>query len=210
MLTSQLTADAQVEGQRILDFVLHEGLLDGDALQFGREGRMAAVVAPVGIQDAQLRLEGVATLRAEVLHHLVEVVGIHRQTHPLTIGFEFVILHLPKTLQHLNGFHLGLLHVAQHREILLARLHGIDVVVADTGQLLLRDARIEEQQLGRTDIDLRLGVDQPHAVDGRCGPLVELSRQALHGDVLVAREVACVAHLIGHHLAEDAIAALFE
>ena len=56
VLAPQLAPHAQVEGQRALDLLLEERLLDGDALQLGREGRMAAVVAPVGIQDPQLRL----------------------------------------------------------------------------------------------------------------------------------------------------------
>ena len=210
VLAAQFAADTQVEGQRILDFVLDERLLDGDALEFGREGRMAAVVAPVGIQNAQLRLVGIASLAAEVLDHLVEVVGIHRQPHPLAVGFQFVVRHLAEALEHPDGLHLGLLHVAEDREILFARLNGVDVVVADTGQLLLGDAVIEEQHLGRADVHLRLGIDQPHAVHGRSGPLVELAGKALHGDIFAAREVERIAHLVGYHLSEDTVAALFE
>ena len=210
VLAAQFAADPQVQGQRILDLLLHERLLDRNPFEFGREGRMAAVVAPVGIQNAQLRLEGIAPLPAEVFHHFVEVVGIHRQSHPLAVRLQLVVLHLPKSLQHLDRLHLGLLHVRQHRKVLFARLHGVDIVVADPGQLLFGHAVIEQQQLGRADVHLRLGVDQPHAVHRRSGPLVELPGQALHSDVFAARKVARIAHLIGHHFAEDRVTALFE
>ena len=86
LLAAQLAADVQVEGQRLLNLRLHERLLDRDPLQFGGEGGVAAVVAPVGIQNAELRLARIATLAAEVAHHLAQVVGIHRQTVPLAIG----------------------------------------------------------------------------------------------------------------------------
>ena len=87
MLAPQFAADAQVEGQRILDLVLYERFLDRDALQLGGEGRMAAVVAPIGVEDAQLGLIGIAPLGTEIFHHLAQVVGIHRQPVPLAAGF---------------------------------------------------------------------------------------------------------------------------
>ena len=210
VLAAQLAADPQVEGQRILDLLLDEGLLDGDALQLGREGRMAAVVAPVGIEDAQLGFIGIAPLPAEVAHHLAQVVGIHRQPLRGAVALQRIVLHLAETFEHRDGLHLGLLHVAQHREVLLARLDGVDVVVADLRQLLVGYPVIEEQQLRRADAHVGRRVYQPHAVHGRSGPLVELSGQVLHGDVLAALEVARIGYRVGYHLAEDRVAALFE
>ena len=210
VFASQFAADAQVQGQRVLDLLLGERLLDGDALQFGREGRVAAVVAPIGIEDAQFGFIGVASLGAEVFHHLTQVVVVHRQPHPLATGLQFRIRHLPEALQHLDRLHLGLLHVAQHREVLLARLHGVDIVVTNLFQLGIGHPIVEQQQLRRADVDLSFGVDQPHAVDGRRGTLVELSGQELHGDVFAAREITLIGHGVGHHLAEDRIAALLQ
>ena len=210
MLTAQLAADAQVQRQRILDLRLGERLLDGDALQFGREGRVAAVVAPIGVENAQFGLIGIAALGAEILHHLAQVVVVHRQPHPLAVRLQLRIRHLPETLQYLDGLHLGLLHVAQHREVFLARLHGVDVIMADLLQLGIGHLVVEQQQLRRTDVDLGLGVDQPHTVDSRRGALVELPGQVLHGDVFAAREVARVGHGVGHHLAENRVAALLQ
>ncbi len=171
---------------------------------------MAAVVAPVGIEDAQFGLVGIAPLRAEVLHHLAQVVGIHGQPHALAAGLQIGLLHRGEALEHGHGQHLGLLHVAELREVLLARLDGVDAVAADLRELLLRHAVVEDEQLRRADAHVGRGVDQPHAVDGRGGALVELAGQELHGQELAALEVAAVGDRVGHHLAEDAVAAPLE
>ena len=174
VLPAQFAADTQVQSQRIFDLRLGERLLDGDALEFGREGRMAAMVAPVGVEDAQFRFVGIAPLRTKVFHHLAQVVGVHRQAHLPAIGVRFGIRHLPEPFEHLDGLHLGLLHVAEHREVLLTRFDGVDVVMPDLRQLPVSHLVVENEQFRRADADPSLGVDQPHAVDSRSGALVEL------------------------------------
>ena len=210
VLTAQFAADTQVQRQRIFDLLLDERLLDGDALQLSREGRVAAVVAPVSVEDAQLGFVGIAPLRTEVFHHLAQVVGVHRQTHRLAVRLQFGIRHLPEPFEHPDGLHFGLLHVAEHREVLLTRFDGVDVVMPDLRQLPVGRLVIENEQPRRADVDPGLGIDQPHAVDGRSGALVELPGQILHGDILAPREVERVGHRVGHHLAENRIAALFQ
>ena len=210
VLTAQFAADTQVQRQRIFDLLLDERLLDGDALQLGREGRVAAVVAPVSVEDAQLGFVGIAPLRTEVFHHLAQVVGVHRQTHRLAVRLQFGIRHLPEPFEHPDGLHFGLLHVAEHREVLLTRFDGVDVVMPDLRQLPVGRLVIENEQPRRADVDPGLGIDQPHAVDGRSGALVELPGQILHGDIFAPREVERVGHRVGHHLAENRIAALFQ
>lgn len=210
VLTPQFAADTQVQRQRIFDLLLDERLLDGDALQLGREGRVAAVVAPVSVEDAQLGFVGIAPLRTEVFHHLAQVVGVHRQTHRLAVRLQFGIRHLPEPFERPDGLHFGLLHVAEHRKVLLTRFDGVDVVMPDLRQLPVGRLVIENEQPRRADVDPGLGIDQPHAVDGRSGALVELPGQILHGDILAPREVERVGHRVGHHLAENRIAALFQ
>ena len=210
VLAAQFAADAQVEGQRILDLVLCERLLDRDALQLGGEGRMAAVVTPIGVEDAQLGLVGVAPLGTEIFHHLAQVVGIHRQPVPLAAGFQFGVGHLGEAFQHGDGLHLGLFHVGQHVQILLARLDRVDIVMADARQVFVGNGIVEQQQLRRADAHLGRRVDQPHAVDGRRGTLVELAGEVLHGDVFPSRQVARIGHAVGYHFAKDAVTALFE
>ena len=210
MLAAQFAADAQVERQRIFDLLLDERFLDGDALQLGREGRVAAMVAPIGVEDAQFGFIGVAALGAEVFHHLAQVIVVHRQSHLLAVGLQFGIRHFPEPVEHLHGLHLGLLHVAQHREILLARLDGVDVVFAHARQLLVGRRCVQQQQPRRADAHLGFGIDQPHAVDGRRSAQIELSRQILHRQEFPPFEVAGVGHLVGLHLAEHPVTARFE
>ena len=210
VLAPQLAADAQVQRQRILDLLPHEGLLDGDALQLGRKGRMTAVVAPVGVQNPQLGLIGIAAFRTKVLHHLAQVVGIHRQPLLAAEALQLRLPHAREPVEHLHGAHLGLLHVAEHREVLLARLDGVDIVAADLLQLLVGGSVLEKEQLRRADAHVGRRVDQPHAVHRRGGALVELAGKTLHGDIFASPEVARVGHRIGHHLAEDRVAGLLQ
>ena len=190
LLAAQFAADAQVERERLLDVAPHERLLDRDILEVGREGGVAAVVAPVGIENPEFGFIGVAALAAEVVDHLAQVVGVHRQAVALAVGLQLLLAHLAEAFEHRHELHLGMLEVGQTAEVLLARLDGVDVVVADAGQLLVGHAVVEEQQLGRTDVDPGRGVNQPHAVDGRRGALVELAGKELHGDVLAPLQVA--------------------
>ena len=210
VLAAQLTPDAQVEGQRIFDFVLDERLLDRNSLQLGREGRMAAMVAPIGIEDAQFGFIGIAALGAEIFHHLAQIVGVHRQSVLRAVGRQLGVGHLREAFEHGDGLHLGLLHVAEHVQVLFARLDGIDIVAFDPRDLLVGHRAVEQQQLRRTDAHLGRRVDQPHAIHGRRGALVELAGKILHGDILLSREVARIGHAVGHHFAEDAVAGLFE
>lgn len=210
MLAPQLAADAQVQSQRILDFLLEERFFDRDARKLGRESRVAAMVAPVSVQNPQFGLVGVAPLAAEVAHHLAQVVGVHGEPVPLAIRLQVGVLHGAEALQHFDRPDLGLLHVAEHGEVLFARFDGIDIITADFRQLGVAHVGIEQQQLRRTDAHIGRRVDQPHAVDRRRGPLVELPGQELDGDILVTAQIALLAHGVGDHLAEDGIAAFFE
>ncbi len=210
MLAAQLAAHFEVEAERTLDLVLHERLLDLDVLQLRGEGRVAAVVAPVGVEDAQLRFVGFAPLLAEVAHHLAQVVAVHRQAVRLAVGFQLGIGHAREAFEHRHGAHVGLLGLAQHRHVLLARLDGIDAVAADALHLLSGHRIVEDVETRGADAHIGLGVDQAHAIHGRSGPLVELARQALHGQVLRTRKVAAVRHAVRGRFAEHGITALFE
>ena len=92
---------------------------------------MAAVVAPIGVEDAKLRLDGITTLLLEVVYNLAEVVGIHRKTISLAIGGQILLLHLAETLQHSHRLNLRTLHVCENVEVLLARLYRVDKILLD-------------------------------------------------------------------------------
>ena len=82
--------------------------------------------------------------------------------------------------------------------------------MADLRQLLVGYPVVEEQQLRRADAHVGRRIDQPYAIHGRSGPLVELSGQILHGNILAALEVARIGYRVGYHLAEDRVTALLE
>ncbi len=138
LLAAGLGTHLQVEVQSAVDVLLDEGLLHIDALQLGREGGVAAVVAPVGVQNPQFGLVGVAAFLGEVLHHLGEVVGIHRQTHLPAICSQIFSLHIPESLEDRNRLDGRVFGVREFREVLDAGLDRVDAVVADLLQGLLR------------------------------------------------------------------------
>ena len=69
---------------------------------------------------------------------------------------------------------------------------------------------IENQKFGALDAHIGLRLDKAHAVNCRCGSLVELARKILDCDVLLAFEVEAVGHAVGDYLSENAVTALLE
>ena len=64
---------------------------------------------------------------------------------------------------------------------------SVPILFGDFGKV-----SIEDQETARTDLYLRIWVDEVHAVHSRRGALVKLTREVLHGEVLLACEVALV------------------
>ena len=89
LLASKILAHLQVQLHRALDILLYERIFDSDFLKLGRERGVAAVVAPVSVQDAQLCLVRVAAFLREIFHDLVQVIGVHRKAHFFAIGLAF-------------------------------------------------------------------------------------------------------------------------
>ena len=210
LLAAEFRPHLQVEVQGPVDVFLDKGVLDADALQFGGEGGMAAVVAPVGVQDPQFGLVGVAPFAGEVVHHFLQVCGAHRQPHLPAPAFQFLRLHRAEAFQHGNRLDGGLVGERKDGKVLLAGLHRIDIVFADLVQRFVGGVPVEDEQLGALDADLRRRVDQVDAVHGRGGPLVELPGQEFHGDVPGARKVDAVRDGVRHRFAEDAVAAFLQ
>ena len=60
---------------------------------------MTAVVAPIGVKDAEFSLIRVTAFLVEVIDHFPEVIGIHRQPHFLAIWSEVLFLELPEAFK---------------------------------------------------------------------------------------------------------------
>ena len=205
---AEFLAHGAEPAQTLLQFGFQEGIVDGDFFDFGGEGGVAAVVAPVGIQDAELGLERIAALGLEITHDLAEVVGVHGQPVVLAEGGEFAFGHLREAGEVLERLHIRLLVLLQHGEVLTAAFHRVDVVVGYPVQVGLGKAVVEYQQARAFDADVCLGVDQVHAVHGGRCSLVELAGDVFHSQVFLSAEVDGVRHSVGHRLAEYAVAAL--
>ena len=136
----------QVEAQGLFNVLADERVVDIDPLEAGGESRVAAVVAPVGVQDPQFGLIGVAALLREIAYHLAQVLSAHRQAHIPAESFSLIAVHLPEAFQHRDRFDRGLLSVGQLAEVLRPGLHGVDVVMAYLFEGLFRDVPVQDQQ----------------------------------------------------------------
>ena len=79
-LTTELLAHVKEQIKTLLQFALHKRFVNRNGLQLGSKRSMAAVVAPIGIQNAKLSLGRIALLASEIAHHLTQVIGIHCQS----------------------------------------------------------------------------------------------------------------------------------
>ncbi len=103
-----------------------------------------------------------------------------------------------------------MLRVGEDVEAFAPRLDGIDAIALDARHILVAYRTVEYHKARAAYAHIGRGVEQPHAVDGRSGALVELPGQKLHGQIAAPRQVARIGDRVGHRLAEDGVAALFE
>ena len=104
-LAAKILAHLQVQVHCTFDVFLDEGLFDLDVFQFRSEGSVPAVVAPVGVQDAEFSLIGIAAFLGKILYHFGEVILVHRQPHLLAICLEFLSLHGTEAFQNRDRCH---------------------------------------------------------------------------------------------------------
>ena len=208
---AELCAQLLPQCHSLSERVTHCRGLNLDIGDVGGEGGVAAVVAPIGVEDAQLCLVGLATLIAEVLHNGTQIVGVHCQA-PLRAesGKLLIALHLGKALQHRNGLLLCALAIVKAREVFLTRLHSVDVVVADALHILSRHARVEHQQTATLDSNLSRRLNQVNTVDCRSSTLVKLTGEILHSQHCTLCLGHLISHAVGHHLAEYTVAATLQ
>ena len=149
-----------------VDVRLDEGLVHGVRKEFRVEGGVSAVVAPVGVKDAQLRLGGVAALAAEPAHHLAEVVGVHRQSVCLAEGFQGCFVHFREAFEDLHGLDVRAPGCLEAGDVLLAALHGVDEIVAYGRKGGVGNVVVEYQQARGAYLHVGVRVQQVDAVHG--------------------------------------------
>ena len=117
MLPAEFGTHLHVQGERGIDVLLDEGLLDLDVLELGGESGVTAVVTPVGIEDAEFGLVGVASLGSEIIDHFLEVVSIHGEAHLLAEAF--LVCDFTESFQKFHRNDIGMLEVGEFGKILL-------------------------------------------------------------------------------------------
>ena len=107
---------------------------------------MTAVVAPICVEDAKLSFRRVASFLFEVVHHLAEVIAIHRKT-PFAAE-EGIIgrLHADESAHIGKRLDFHLVGKGELGKVLLARLHDIYIVVLYSLYLGIGGVIVENQK----------------------------------------------------------------
>ena len=194
----------------LLHFRGDEGIVYPDMLYHRCECRMAAVVAPIRIEDTELRLVRITAFPVEIFYYLFKVRRIHRKAHLPAIFPELIVLQFPEPFEHRHRAHFGLFHVVEYRKVLHPRLHGIHIVFFYSGKFFGGNSVIENEKPRRPYIDISIRLYQMHAVDCGSRTLVELPRKVLHRKERMASEIEIVRNHIGYDLAENTVTAFFK
>ena len=184
-----------------------ERILHPDVRQAGRKRRVAAVVAPIGVQNVKFRLGGIAPLPAEMQDHFSKVVGVHRQSPFAAEGGEVLLFHGGEAVEPGQRPDLGIFFGTDHRQVFLPAFHSVDEVFPDGGKSFFRKIVVKDQQAAAADAHFCGRIKQVDAVERRSGPLVELAREVFHSQVAAAFQIDRVGDGIGHALSEYGIAA---
>ena len=113
MSTTEFSANIVEHTQCTLYLVVNKGLVYLDSLQHGCERGVSAVVRPIGVEDTQFGLCGVALLFGEIVQHLTQVVGVHRQPPLLAERCQVLLFEVEETVQLCQRFDVGVLYLLQ-------------------------------------------------------------------------------------------------
>ena len=190
---------------------LHGFLADIRMVDGGQEGGVAAVVGPVGVDHTDFRQGGVAMLGGEVIPAEGQVVVVHGQA---VFLHEFVHLrrvHGGEAMQrfHMVGGVVDLLQGGLLGKVGLAALHGVDHMLFDAGQLVLRHGACEHVHPRRAHGGTVALAHQLDALFAGGGPLVVLAGEVLHskhGVAALGQAVEGHVHLgLGKHHRQAAL-----
>ena len=178
------------QGEVFFKALFDVGGLDLHVFQVGEEGRVAAVVRPVGVDHADLGDGRVAALGVfKVVLAEGDVVGVHREP---VAGDE---VRQPRRVErgeavecfHRRGdvvFDVERFGQLERRE---AAFHRVDEIVLDRVERVRRDAAREDVHPRGTHDRLFLGGGEGDALGAGIGALVELAGQVLDREDLFAR-----------------------
>ena len=180
LVAAQLVAHLHVAVEGGLD----HGVIDLDVLEHGAKGGVAAMVGPVGVDDADLGDGGIAVLVLKILLAKRDVRLVHGKAALGDEGGEAGLIELAEAVDDLDGLGLGNILGKGFGELERgqARFDGIHHVALDGLDVLVGQLAVQDIDLGGADGgSLALG-DELDALAGGIRALVELAGQELHGE----------------------------
>ena len=199
----------------VLDRLLHVALAEGDLLELGLEGRVAAVIRPVGVKHADLGDGGVTLLFIfEIIADENEIRVCHRQIERIIEGFQLLFRHFTEVVKDLYIFRLRIVG-RQGLRLDLIRRAGVDRVYAVIFDLFdIRVRKLAEHHVGGggTDRGLFIFIEETDALLRRVRPLVKLTGQIFNGEhTVLLRRLRQGLHIdiIDRRLREDGLHRFF-
>ena len=176
--------DLFARGKVALIRALDGGIVDRDLIKMRRERRVAAVIGPVGVDDAHLGHGGIAVLfLAEIGLQGLEIVQVHRKAHGGKERRERSIVHGDKALDRSDA--LGIGEVFRKRFRLCKRgltaLNRVDDIAFDGFDVLIRQRAVERIDLCRADARTLALAQKLDALCRAVGALIKLTGQRLDG-----------------------------
>ncbi len=211
----QRVAVSQVLLEGVLDRLFHVAFAERDLFELGLEGRVAAVVRPVGVEHADLGDRGVALLFIfEIIADKNEIRIRHRQIQRIVEGFELLFRHFTEALKDLHILRLRIVGHERLRLHLIGRagVHRIHAVVFDL--LDVRVGQLSEHHVGGGGADggLFIFIEETDTLLRRVSPLVELAGQVLYGEYAVRRlrlRQRLRVHIVDRRLRKDGLHSFF-
>ena len=172
-------------GEVALIRALDGGIVDRDLVKMRGEGRVAAVVGPVGIDHAHLGHAGVAVLFvAKVGLQGLEIVKVHGKAHGGKKRGERGFIHRGKALDRSDVLRLGKVLSERFRLCKrgLAALDGVDDIALNGLNVGIGKRTVERIDLRRADARTLALAQKLDALSRAVGALVKLAGQRLHGE----------------------------
>ena len=156
------------------------------ALYHREEGRVAAVIRPVGIDHPKLRKAWIPSLSAEIFSAKAKILEIHREGELLPKLPESLFSRLRKTAEHSHILRRTEPPPKRLRELLrgLPRLNGVDEAAPDARKLLLRELPVQKIDLRAPDSRSLSPEEDLKALLRGIRPLIILARKIFHKNPL--------------------------
>ena len=179
VVTPQLVAHLKI----LLERSAHGRIVNGHVLKHRAEGGVTAMIGPVSINHLDFGDGGVALLACEVLLAELDVSQVHGKAALCDERRKPFLVKLQEAVDGLHALGHGVFHLEGLALLKrgLARLDGVDDVMLDGRDILLRERPLKQIHLRAAHLRALALADQLNALACRVGTLVKLARQILHG-----------------------------